>query len=245
MYTEKLKEIMGAVALFNDIYQSPGANGINFKTGKFKGYLYASSIEQFKSFYINDSVDAYNLYQSVSKKACEFEDALKEFVAQENFLATWKGMTEKEKDFLVYFDENSYGILRSKLPKEEIIKIDWNEVLDHIDVKWNEKFSKALGLSEEFATPPQNKLQAVKQSKILLTLGYTDDEVGSFNNAVIGGTDMLAKKLLELVCKKKTSDEVQSIVDGLGGNFPYWHRYTMNFIEEQEEKLKGGKKVKP
>jgi hypothetical protein len=232
MYTEKLNKIMGQVQLFYSIFEFPQSSGKNFRTQFFNEKL---TFQEFSHYFKSQSLDAYKFYQSVENSISSFKDALKEFVAQDNFLDKWENMCDEERKFLINFDEDSYIILRNKLPQESLIKIDWQEVMSEVNPLWNKDFSSILGLPEEFKNPPENRLQALKQKKALIQQGYNEEDIHPIFSSLEINRDLMAKQLLGLVTKK--SDDLEVLCEKLKVSIPWWLSYNISFVKEQEKKL--------
>lgn len=239
MYTEKLKEIMSEIALFYNVFNFPMSNGINFKTQFFKENL---SFDDFSSYFDSKSPDAYKFYQSVEAKIGSFKEALSEFVAQDDFIDKWDVMSEKERNFLTYFDQDSYIILRNKLPKENIFVIDWKELFNAIKPEWDKEFSTKLDLPIEFVSPPENRLQALKQKKALIQNGYNEETVQKIYESLDINKDAMAKGLLALVAER--NGNVEELCDKFKVDIPYYISYQIGFMEEQEKRITSSNKPK-
>ena len=231
---------MGEVALFYSIFEFPMANGINFKTQFFERNL---SFEQFCKHFETKSQDSYAFYQSVEKNINSFKEALSQFVEKHDFVQKWDEMSEKERNNIIYFDEDSYIILRGKLPKEKLISIDWKKLINEVDPKWNKNFSEILELPNELVSPPENRLQALKQKKALIEDGYNKEKVEQIFVSLDINKDLMAKKLLTLVAER--TDNLEILCDKLEVSIPYWINYTVDFIKTQEKRLQGGSSSRP
>lgn len=229
MYSEKIDNIMKNLEFFVSIYNMPMRNGVNFKTDLFKSEL---------SEYLNNIGGCTNKnYEQVSQEVVLFQEALKEFVNKEDFIDIWNNFTWNERKYLIYFDEDSYSILRSKLTTDEIGLINFEDKINSMKINWDEHFVSILDLPVELSHPPQNNLQFMKQVKKLKSLGFMDDELTDFIKVRETRVDMMPNKLTLLFMKNKDYSEKVNILMNVSSNMDFSVNYLTSFISNEEKKL--------
>lgn len=237
MYTEEINKMMDDVQLFFNEFKIPVLNGKNFKTHFFRERL---TFQEFSKFFNNTSLTSYDYYKNISKRIFSFREALIEFVEKDDFINVWKKMSKDEKNALINFDEDSYVILRSKLTKEDVIEINWSELVKEMSIVWNKDFSSKLNLSNDFLNPPENKIKTLKQKFFLMEQGFLEVEVESVYSSV--EPDVIAKNLFCLIIEK--GNNVKDITDNFFNSMPWWLIANVKFVEDQENRLKRNSKLK-
>lgn len=232
MYTEKLDNMMRNLEFFTSIYQMPMKNGVNFKTDLFK-----SDSDYIYDYLKNVGGLAISNYENIVKDLLCFKDELQKFVNQTDFVKRWKSLTWDEKKFLIYFDEDTYGILRGKLTIEEIGLINFENHINTMKINWDEKLVSILDLPVELSHPPQNNLQFMKQVKKLKSLGFMDDELTDFIKVRETRVDMMPNKLTLLFMKNKDYSEKVNILMNVSSNIDFSVNYLTSFISNEEKKL--------
>lgn len=244
MYTPELSNIMTSVYMFQLAHSEFIGNGINFKTLFFKLPYCCKTKDEFFHTYQTDSNSSYDNYQTVVARVSEFEQALCSFVNMDTFSFTWNYLSHKEKMNIIYFDENSYKILRKKLTSDEAFPIDWEEELKFTQLEWNPSFQKALNLPDDFLSVPFNNLQHSKQKKQLLNLGYSPEAIEDFTTAFFHNKDKLARTIFNIVCKNYSSQDMLQILNSLNIQHSPSLSYKLHFIDVEEKKLNHSTSVK-
>lgn len=237
MYTPELSNIMTSVYMFQLTHTEMVSNGINFKTLFLKPPYCCKNQEDFFRTYKTDSVSSYEDYQTVITKVSEFEQALISFVNMDTFSFTWKYLSQNEKMNIIYFDENSYRILRKKLTSQEAFPIDWEEELEFIQLDWNSSFQDALNLPNDFLFSPSNILQFFKQKKQLLNLGYPSESIEKFSSVFSNNKDELTRTLFHIVCQNQNSQDILKKLKSLNAQYSPSLSYKLHFIDSEEKKI--------
>lgn len=237
MYSEKIDNIMKNLEFFVSIYNMPMRNGVNFKTDLFKSEL---------SEYLNNIGGCANKnYDQVSQEVVLFQEALKEFVNKEDFIDIWNNFTWSERKYLIYFDEDSYSILRSKLTTDEIGLINFEDKINSMKINWDEHFVSILNLPQEFNNSPQNNLQFLKQVKKLKSMGFSDNDLTEFVHVRDNRVEMMPNKLVLLFMRTKEYSEKLSILSDLNvRGMDFSLTYLTNFISSEERKLSDNMNMK-
>lgn len=239
MYTPELDELIYLVDNFSKKHIAAPTNGIGFSTNSFKANHFATQEEAFKKIYGENLKNVYKDYLHISEESYSFNTLLKEYVNNDNFLNKWNKLSKKSQKKLVFFDKDSYIILRNKLSSEAIIPINWDISISK--VKWNNNFQETLGLSEDFKLPPNNKTQIFKQTKVLLNMGFSDEQITDIYKNL--DKDLMASKIFNLVVKIKDTS-IAPLIDKLDGYIHPSQAPLISFIKQQEDLLLNTKKCK-
>ena len=239
MYTPKLDELINLVDNFSKKHNASPTNGIGFSTNSFKANYFATKSETFKVIYGEKPKDVYEEYLRISEQTHSFDTLLQEYVNDDNFLNQWNKLSKKSQQKLVFFDKYSYIILRKKLPSEAIIPLNWN--LSISSIKWNHNFQETLGLPEDFKLPPQNKIQIFKQTKVLLSYGFSDEQITDVYKDL--DSNLMASKIFNLVFKNKDFNIIP-LIKKLDGYIHPSQTYLSSFIESQEDLILNKTKLK-
>ena len=239
MYAPKLDALIHLVDNFSKKHIASPRNGIGFSTSSFKANHFATQEEAFKKIYGENPKNVYKDYLHISEESYSFNTLLKEYVNNDNFLSKWNKLSKKSQKKLVFFDKDSYIILRNKLPSEAIIPINWD--LSISSIKWNHSFQETLGLSEDFKLPPNNKTQIFKQTKVLLNMGFSDKKITDIYKNL--DNDLMARKIFNLVVKIKDTS-IAPLIEKLDGYLHPSQTPLISFVEQQEDLLLNTNKFK-
>ena len=239
MYAPKLDALIHLVDNFSKKHIASPRNGIGFSTSSFKANHFATQEEAFKKIYGENPKNVYKDYLHISEESYSFNTLLKEYVNNDNFFNKWNKLSKKFQKKLVFFDKDSYIILRNKLPSEAIIPINWDISIS--TVKWNNNFQETLGLSEDFKLPPNNKTQIFKQTKIHLSYGFSDEQITDVYKDL--DNNLMAIKIFHLMIKNKDFNIIP-LIKKLDGYIHPSQAPLISFIEQQEDLLLNTKKYK-
>ena len=154
-------------------------------------------------------------------------------------METSNQLSQKNQNKLIFFDKDSYIVLRKKLSSNEIIPINWDISIS--TVKWNNNFQETLGLSEDFKLPPNNKTQIFKQTKVLLNMGFSDEQITDIYKNL--DNDLMARKIFNLVVQIKDTS-IAPLIEKLDGYLHPSQTPLISFVEHQEDLLLNTKKFK-
>ena len=239
MYTPKLDQFIKLVDHFSQKHRASPTNGIGFATAPFKENFVKSTREVFSIIYGKKSEDIYEEYLKISEQSHGFNELLREYVNDDIFLDNWHKLSQKNQNKLIFFDKDSYIVLRKKLSSNEIIPINWDISIS--TVKWNNNFQETLGLSEDFKLPPNNKTQIFKQTKVLLNMGFSDEQITDIYKNL--DNDLMARKIFNLVVQIKDTS-IAPLIEKLDGYLHPSQTPLISFVEHQEDLLLNTKKCK-
>lgn len=231
---DKVNKILAEVELFlatTKLY--PMAGGVTTTTER---------INMYADDFAKNPYSAEN-YNKVKVWMDSFPSEFEALVNEPGYADKWKNLTREEKEHFLLFDNSTYQILRKILPAEQIYTVDWHKILPEVSVKITKETLQDLGLPEEFLIPPNNRLEQLKLTKKLVSLGYNQQEAEYVFKKFDYEKSTYSTSLLNLTLKNKSLIEIDKILAGKDIDVSWHVRYDLNFFADQERKFQN--KTKP
>lgn len=218
-----INRIMADVELFLQIHQiTPPNRGVIMRNQLF---LHSASIFKNKPAILAK-------YLQIKHLAERFPAFLNAWVKQVDFLSKWETLSKEEKRYILFFDVTSYSILRQVLPVEKIYQMNLNNIIHSLDLRLTPKLMTKLGLPSQFTFVPYNSVQMIGLAKSLASMGYSVEDINEFMRNI--DIDNYAKKLVALICKNKSLQEVEELLE----DTPFHIDYTTAYFLDEELKFK-------
>lgn len=236
---DRIHVILAEVSLLLQMYEMPAyAGGIVTKDYMIKDYVKRtiSEIQAYNDLTLDQALEyKYNLEQC-EKLMLDFPKALQELVVSPDFDLYWARLNPIGRNFIIYFHEDSYPILRQVKSSEELLTIDLESVIKDIKFSWSNKTRELFGLPEEFNEYPYNKLQLLKQKKVLKSLGFNLDAV---DYAYISNnyTNFIFKILFKTLFEFQSFQDKLLMLESFEISLPWYTKQQINFIERGEAKF--------